>query len=539
MEALPSRAVDLPQSFQSMTMGRAVQSAMRRDPDKIAVVHGARQRSYRELATRCERLSRAAVSVLRLRRGDCVAIASDNSIEYLEIITGVPEAGVPVATINVRLSREEIVAICDDAGARVLFTDAGTSAKLAGARFRTVERLVEIGAAFEALLDAADPAASLPRVDEWDTWIVPYTSGTTGEPKGVMLSHRARLLNFFAKAAEFGCFSADDRFLSITPMNHGPGTAFPMNALVFGGAVEIMDRFDPAAVLRKLKSGGFTGIFTVPTHFHEFFALAPEVLEPYRHPPLKAIISNAAPLPPELKPRIVEYFGAGVLHELYSSTETSLVCNLRPADQLTRPRSVGLPFAHTLVKILDENGTECAVDEVGELFANSPYVFSGYWNRPTETAAAFRGEWVSVGDLARRDAQGYLYIVDRKKDMVISGGVNLYPREIELVLEQHPAIAEVAVVGVPDDKWGERLRAFVVLKPAASLQVEDLGRFCEGRLAPFKTPRDLVLLDALPRNANGKVLKKALRAVAATAGFGVHHHGDAGCGIDILNPWNP
>ncbi len=508
--------VDLPDSFRPMTMGRAIQAAMERDPDKIAVVHGARSRSFREFAARARQLSCAAVSVLGLRPGDCVAIASDNSIEYLEIVTGIPESGVPVATINVRLADEEIVAICDDCGARVLFADERVAARLRGAHFRNIERMVVAGPEFETLLQAADPAAPLPRVEEWDTWTIPYTSGTTGEPKGVMLSHRARLLNFFAKAVEFGCFSPDDRFLSITPMNHGPGISFPMNALVFGGAVEIMDRFDPEAVLRKLKRGGFTGIFTVPTHFHEFFGLAPEVLDACRRPPLKAIISNAAPLPAALKPKIVEYFGEGLLHEMYSSTETSLVCNLRPEDQLTKPGSVGLPFAHTLVRILDEQGEDCGADDVGELHASSPYLFSGYWNRPAETAAAFRGEWVSVGDLARRDAQGYLYLVDRRKDMVISGGVNLYPREIEQVLEQHPAIAEVAVIGVPDDKWGERLRAFVVTRPGAGLDPAALQSFCKGRLAAFKIPRDLVLLDALPRNASGKVLKNSLRELSRT-----------------------
>ena len=394
---LPSRRVDLPHSFRSMTMGRAVQAARHRHPDKIAVVHGPHSRTYAQFADRAAAIARACVDVLGLRPGDRAAIAANNCIEYLEIIIGVPDAGVPVATINSRLTAEEIVAICNDAAARVLFADAGTAARLRGAAFRSIERIIEIGAAFESWLTSADPATPLPQVDEWDIWTIPYTSGTTGEPKGVMLSHRARLLNFFAKAQEYGCFSPDDRFLSITPMNHGPGTSFPLNALVFGGSVEIMDRFDPAAVLRKLKSGAFDGIFTVPTHFHEFFALDPALLEQCRRPPLKAIISNAAPLPQELKPRIVEFFGEGLLHELYSSTETSLVCSLRPADQLVKPRSVGLPFAAHPVRIVGDDGVDCAPGEVGELFANSPYLFSGYWNRPAETAAAFRGEWVSVG----------------------------------------------------------------------------------------------------------------------------------------------
>ena len=192
-------------------------------------------------------------------------------------------------------------------------------------------------------------------------------------------------------------------------------------------------------MLHKFKHEGISGIFMVPTHFHQIFELPAAVLERYRRPPLKTIIANAAPLPQAMKEKIVPYFGEDVLFEIYSSTEAGMVCSLRPKDQLRKLSCVGLPQAHTEVKILDDSGRECAPDEVGELFSRSPYLFHGYWKRPAETAAAFRDGWVSVGDMARRDAEGYLYIVDRKKDMVISGGVNIYPREIEEVLLKHPA----------------------------------------------------------------------------------------------------
>ena len=351
-----------------------------------------------------------------------------------------------------------------------------------------------------------------PPIDENTIWTIPYTSGTTGRPKGVMLSHRARLQNFQAKAEEFACFGVDDKFLSITPMNHGPGTSFALNALVFGGSVELLDSFDAQTVLQKLKFGGFSGIFTVPTNFHAFFALDAATLTRCRRPPLKAIISNAAPLPQALKPAIVDYFGPDVLHELYSSTETSLVCNLRPVDQLRKPGSVGLPFRRTSVRIVRDEGSHCDVEEVGELYARSPYLFSGYWNLAAETAAAFDDGWVSVGDLARRDAEGYIYIVGRKKDMVISGGVNIYPREIEDLLAQHPAVAEIAVIGVPDEKWGERLRAFIVSHDPLAITPDSLRRFCAGRLAAYKLPREIVFVSALPRDASGKVLKHELRS---------------------------
>jgi acyl-CoA synthetase (AMP-forming)/AMP-acid ligase II len=183
---------------------------------------------------------------------------------------------------------------------------------------------------------------------------------------------------------------------------------------------------------------------------------------------------------------------------------------------LTREACVGLPFAHTLLKILDETGQECAPGDVGEVFSTSPCMFNGYWNRPEETAKALGSGWVTVGDMGRRDADGFLYLVDRKNDMVISGGINIYPREIEDILAVHPAIAEIAVIGVPDEKWGERLCACVVLQPGSHLATDEVDAFCRGKLAGFKIPRELRLLPALPRNANGKILKRELRANAGS-----------------------
>ena len=208
---------------------------------------------------------------------------------------------------------------------------------------------------------------------------------------------------------------------------------------------------------------------------------------------------------------LVDYFGDDILHETYGSTEGGVVTNLRPADQLRKERCVGLPFISTLVEIRDEEGQECGPDEVGELFSISPYLFNGYWKRPEETAAAFTDGWVSVGDMARRDDEGYVYIVDRKKDMVITGGINVYPREIEEVLMHHPRVAEAAVVGIPDEKWGESLKAFVTLKRGAEFDPVVLADYCAEELARFKVPKQFALIDTLPRNPSGKVLKTELR----------------------------
>ena len=511
MNDLTPKTVDLPHSFLSMTMGRGLRATMHRNPNKIAISHGEKSRTYRDLVARSDRLTAAAITELKLNKGDNVAIVAKNSIEYIEVVCGVPEAGVAVATVNPRLTAHEIEAICNDAEARVVFVDDNSADAVQAASFTTVERVVHMSEEYEALIANPKSPETFPHVDEWDVWTIPYTSGTTGKPKGVLLPQRSRLLAFYQMALEFQCFSPEDRFLGTTPMNHGAGIAFPLAAILFGGYTEILDSFDPEELLGKLSDGNFSGVFTVPTQHHAIFSLNQNILDSHSNTHLKSIISNAAPLPQATKEQIVTYFGEGRLHETYGSTEAGFVTNLRPPDQLRKKRCVGTPFAHTIVELRDDQGSVVGADEVGELWTQSPSAFKGYWNRPKATQEAFKDGWISVGDLAKRDSEGFIYIVDRKKDMVITGGINVYPREIEEVLFTHSAVTDVAVIGVPDDKWGERLKALIVMKAGAALNVEEMKSFCEGKLASFKVPKDMAAIDTLPRNANGKVLKTELR----------------------------
>jgi len=508
---MPPRSPELPFSFQHLSLADGVRAAASRAPDKIACRHGNQQRRYGELVERIERVGNAITQGLGLSAGDHAAIVARNSIEYLEIVLGAAASGVALATVNPKLATAEVVAICDDAQARVLFTDADNAARLRDASFSSVQRLVEIGPELESLLAAAHGPVPKPGVAEWGVFTIPYTSGTTGRPKGVLVPHRSRILTLFAMAVEYGCYSPDDRFLAIAPMCHGAGMIFSLAPIFFGGHLEIMDSFDPEAVLRSLGEQQMTGFFGVPTHFHLMMNLPEATLAQFRPRHLRSVISNAAPLPQALKERLVEYFGAGLLHETYGSTEAGIVTNLRPADQLRKQQCVGQPIALTRVEIRRDDGSLCDADEVGELFSSSPYLFNGYWGRPQATAEAYHDGWVTVGDLARRDAEGYIYIVDRKKDMVISGGINIYPREIEEVLHQHPDISDVAVIGVPDEKWGERLKAFVVPRPGAELEADGLQAWCEPRISRMKIPREIELLEQIPRNASGKVLKTELR----------------------------
>jgi long-chain acyl-CoA synthetase len=503
---------ELPFSFRNLSMAGGVRSAMHRSPGKVAYRQGGRSRTYGELVERMDRVSAALLGGLGLKAGEHAAIVARNSIEYMEVVFGAAQAGIALATVNPRLSPREIVAICDDAQARVAIVDDQAAEALRDARFDTVRQVVVIGPELETLLQKARTGIALPAVPEWGTFTIPYTSGTTGKPKGVLVSHRSRILTLFGMAAEYGCFGPDDRFLAIAPMCHGAGMIFSLAPVFFGGHCEIMEKFEPEPVAQRLNAGAMTGFFGVPTHFHALMALERDVLERERPRALKTIISNAAALPQAMKEKLIAHYGEGLLHETYGSTEAGIVTNLRPADQLRKQQCVGQPFPATEVEIRRDDGSICNPDEVGELFSTSPYLFNGYWQKPGATAEAWRDGWVTVGDLARRDADGHIYIVDRKKDMVISGGINIYPREIEEVLACHPEIVEAAVIGVPDEKWGERLKAFVVCRRGAALTTEAVVAFCEGRISGMKIPKDVVFIEQIPRNANGKVLKTELRA---------------------------
>lgn len=502
----------LPLSFRHLSLVAGIRAAMHRSPDKIAYRHREQTRTYRDLLNRVDQVTAALTGGLRLVPGQHGAIIGRNSIEYMEIVLGASQAGVALATVNPRLSLPEIVAICDDSQARVIFADPEVAAALRDAALAMKPAVIAIGSEFEQWLAKARPGTAVPAVREWDDFTIPYTSGTTGQPKGVLVPHRSRILTLFGMAVEYGCYAPDDRFLAIAPMCHGAGMIFSLAPVFFGGYAEIIDKFEPELVLERLGSQQISGFFAVPTHFHALLSAGSGPLAGSRSSALKTVISNAAALPQTMKERLVAHFGPGLLHETYGSTEAGIVSNLRPPDQLRKQQCVGQPFPCTEVELRRQDGALCDPEEVGELYSRSPYLFNGYWGRPRETAEAYRDGWVTVGDLARRDAEGYLYIVDRLKDMVISGGVNIYPREVEEIIVQHPGVQEAAVIGVPDDKWGEVLKAFVVQRANANLSADALLEFLASRIARMKLPKHVEFIGQIPRNANGKVLKTALRA---------------------------
>jgi long-chain acyl-CoA synthetase len=314
-------------------------------------------------------------------------------------------------------------------------------------------------------------------------------------------------------AAEYGCYTPDDISLAVAPIYHGAGMAFALAPVYFGGTVSLLKSFNAEDVLRSLDTDGITNVFLVPTMFQAIFALPETGRRRYAHSALKVIMSNAAPLPQATKELIVREWPLSGLYELYGSTEGGIVTTLRPRDQLRKNQCVGQPFPLTDIKLLNDEGDEVEVGEVGELFSRSPYLLNGYHKQPEALLESLRGQYFSAGDMAVLDDEGYFYIVDRKKDMIVTGGVNVYPREVEEVLLRHPKIADVAVIGVADTYWGEAVKAVIVLKPTMKASIEEIIHFCDGKLARFKHPNTIEFVAALPRNSAGKVLKRRLREV--------------------------
>lgn len=496
-----------PATYRPLDIGAGVRSAASRDPSKIAVRMGERALRFGDLAARMNRVGNLARS-LGVEAGSNTAIVAANVPEYFEVVAGVSALGAAVATINPRQTVDELAAILEDCDARIVFTDLASSAAVRAASRVPV---YVFGDAYEDVLSAASASSPGRPPDEWTTFAIPYTSGTTGRPKGVCLSHRSRVLSFLLFASVYGCFSEQDTFLVTTPLFHGGGFAFPMACLFLGGTVELMPTYSPDRLLKQFASAAHTGTFVVPTQLYGMFELSERELSTLTQHRMKSVICNAAPLPEPTKLNALRWLGEHCLHETYGSTEGGVITNLYPHEMRLKRNCAGRPIAGQHVTLLTQDGEPVGAGEIGELFSNGPTLFNGYWNRPDETAASLRDGWFSAGDLARRDDQGYIHIVDRKKDMIITGGVNVYPRDIEDALCAFPGVAEAAVVGIPDSQWGEAVCAFV--NPGIKgLDAAAIIAHCKQNLAPHKVPKSIRFVESIPRNAAGKVLKKDLRA---------------------------
>jgi acyl-CoA synthetase (AMP-forming)/AMP-acid ligase II len=488
-----------------------------------AVVDGDRVLTYGELAERAARVGSGMLAA-GLEPGDRVAVVLGNRLEYPEIAAGLAMAGLPMVPLNPRLSGREMAYILGHSSARAVIVDDAHGAPLAEA-LGEVEVAVRwsidgsgSGEAYEAALArarAVDPAV---QTSELDPFCIAYTSGTTGKPKGVVISHRSRCLTFFATGLEWG-IRPGRRTIAVAPMYHGAGFAFAYTAVWTGGTVAMLRKWDPERALDMMAEQHASCVFMVPTHAQMIRSLGEDAIRSRDLSSLESLYFNAAAMPHPLKEWVLATFPGVGLYELYGSTEAAVVTCLRTEHQLTKPGSVGAPWYLTEVKLLGLDGAEVGPGEVGELYSRSPYLMSGYLDDPEATAACTTPDgFLSAGDLARADEDGFLSIVDRKKDMIVTGGSNVYPKEVEDVLVRHPAVDQVAVLGLPDEQWGELVTAAVVLRPGQAATEADLDAYARRELAGYKLPKRYEFRSALPSSAAGKILKRDLREELGAGG---------------------
>ena len=486
-------------------------------PNKEAVVDRDRRITYGQLNRRVNRLA-GALAELGLQNGDRLAVLSYNCSEFVEIIFAAAKLGLMVVPLNWRLTASELGFMLDDSDTKVLIFDPELSG-LAGEIRQAVnlDTLISLGVEpelgalpYEDILsrqsgDEPEPAKP---VDLDTPHIIMYTAGTTGKPKGAVLSQGASFWNALNLQLAME-FNSADRDLLALPMFHIGGIGlFTLPMLYVGATVVIQRTFDPAETLRLLVQEDISLFFGVPAMF--LFIIQNDGFKAEAFEKVRVVMSGGAPLPASL---VKEYHQAGItLQQGFGMSEAApSIATLGKERALAKAGSIGRPVFHLNARIVDNGGRPLGPDQVGELLIKGPNVMQGYWNRPQANEEAFVDGWFRTGDLARMDEDGDLYIVDRKKDMFISGGENVYPAEVEDAIYELEQVAEAAVIGVADEKWGEVGKAFVVVKDGTSLSEAQCLDRLKTKLAKYKIPKSVVFMEALPRNAAGKVLKKTLR----------------------------
>ncbi len=527
-DILPERksVVRANQSGEFMTIVDILKQAVAAKPDKVASITPHPTYTYKQLDERINRLSSSLVN-LGVERGDRVAILALNHYRYLELYFAIPQAGAAVVPINFRIPPSEMKYIIEHSEAVAVVVDDALMPIIDALRpyLPLVKHYISMGDAprddylnYEKLVEEGDPDAAMPEVIAEDLLGLFYTSGTTAEPKGVMLTHANMVANI-RHADGVSNSDPNDVFLHTAPMFHLADGAATFSNVHHAIAQAFCARFDPTDVLEMIQRDRITVMVLVPTMIN-FLLHHPKIAD-YDLSSLRHITYGASPIAPETLKKAMQVFGCN-FGQGYGLTEASPLLTafthedhqLALANPETEKRlaSCGKPVPGVEIRVVKDDGTDIQPGEVGEIIARGANIMRGYWKKPEETAATVRDGWLYTGDLATVDEEGYLYLVDRKKDMIVSGGENVFSTEVEAVIYMHPAIKEAAVIPVPSDEWGEAVHVCVALKDGATLQYEELQDFCKDHLPTYKIPRSMEMIEGeLPKGGSGKILKKNLR----------------------------
>ncbi len=491
-----------------MNLAANLTSTAQAHPDRPATRLGNSVSTYRELDDSSARVA-GLLALHGLRPGDRVGIMLPNVPEFAVVYYGVLRAGGVVVPMNPLLKAREVAYYLGDSAARMIFAwhavagEAQAGAERAGAGVVVVDPDT-----FEAVLEPVQPAAEVvPRLDE-DTAVILYTSGTTGQPKGAELTHGNLTSNTDVFLRDLLQLTEDDVIFGGLPLFHSFGQTCTLNAAVATGAcLSLLPRFDPGQALQLLVSQGVTVMAGVPTMYVALLGYSDR--DAYDLSALRVCVSGGAAMPVEVMRGFEKAFDCLVL-EGYGLSETSPVASFNHPNAERKPGSIGTPIRGVEMRCLDEQGNDVPLGEVGEIAIRGDNVMKGYWQRSEETAAAIPDGWFRTGDMARVDEDGYFFIVDRKKDLIIRGGYNVYPREIEEVLYEHPEVVEAAVIGQPDPVLGEEVAAAVVLRPGSSITGPELRDYVKGQVAAYKYPRRVWVMETLPKGPTGKILKREI-----------------------------
>lgn len=488
-------------------------------PDKPVVISGDHVLTWKQLQERGTSLARS-LHGLGLRPGDRACVMIYNLHQFWEISTALGLLGVGGVQVGYRSQAPEIEYIANNSESKAVIFYHEFADRILGHRekypdiidggFICVGDDGRPGATDYESLFAAPPEVDLENLPETRGQAMIYTSGTTGKPKGAARRATEGMAQLIRHIITNFKYTTEEVHLVSCPLYHSAPIAFSGTAFAMGGTLVLMKRFDLEEFIANVDRHKVTSAFVVPTILDSLLNAPEEITKDRDLSSLRALVCGAAPLFPKIKKGIIDRYGP-VLYEFYGSTETGVNTILTPDDIPKKAASVGVPFPDNELVILDEQGNEVPTGERGELFIYNPFLMEGYYKNDQATRECFRGKYMSVGDVAVKDEDGYIYIVDRKKDMIIRGGVNIYPAEIEEVVHGMPGIADVAVIGMPDDHWGEVVAAFVVIDPSADVTPEGIKDYCRDKLTSHKIPERIILRRDIPRNPQGKILKRQLR----------------------------